>query len=466
MAVYQQIANGIIAEIKKGRLRPGTPLPGSRMLADDIGVNRKTVVLAYEALMAEGWVETTGKRGTFVSAELPRFRSKPPESGIHFQFNDHRHIQPLQRATAAHLIAFNDGLPDVRLAPMDELARAYKRIFQQKARWCMLGYGHEQGEERLRTALAAMLAHKRGMNVGKESICITRGSQMALYLTAHTLVGKGDTVAMECPGYLHAWQIFSRAGAKMVPISVDDKGMVIEELEQLCKTRRIKAVYVTPHHQFPTAVSMKVERRLRLIELSNRYGFAIVEDDYDHEFHFEAKSLLPLASNEHAANVIYISSLSKLVAPAVRIGYVTGPPAFIASLAQLRSIIDRQGDTIMELAIAELMEEGAISRHVKRAVGIYAERRRHMDELLTAHLSRQVTYRQPEGGLAYWVAFNKPVNTEELSDRLLKKGVSVISTERFAFDGKPLNALRLGYASLTPAELEEGIRIIAATVRK
>lgn len=466
LAVYQQIADGIIAEIKKGRLRPGTPLPGSRVLAEDIGVNRKTVVLAYEALMAEGWLETTDKRGTFVSAELPRFRDQPLKAGNNFAFNDHQTIQPLQGAAAANLIVFNDGLPDVRLAPMDELARAYKRIFKQKARWRMLGYGHEKGEERLRIAVTDMLSHKRGMNVCKDDICITRGSQMALYLTAQTLIAPGDTVAMECPGYLHAWQIFGKAGAKLVPVSVDDKGMVIEELEQLCKTRRIKAVYVTPHHQFPTAVSMKVERRLKLIELSNRYGFAIIEDDYDHEFHFEAKSLLPLASNEHAANVIYISSLSKLVAPAVRIGYVTGPAAFIASLAQLRSIIDRQGDTIMEQAIAELMEEGAINRHAKRAFGIYAERRELMDQLLTTYLSQQATYRKPEGGLAYWVTFSKPVNTEELQGRLLKKGVSVISTERFAFDGKPLNALRLGYASLTPAELEEGIRIIAAAVKR
>lgn len=464
-AVYQQIADGIVTEIKKGRLRPGTPLPGSRVLAADIGVNRKTVVLAYEALIAEGWLETTGKSGTFVSAELPRFKDQLPETGHRFVFN-HYTIQPLQGPVMANLISFNDGLPDVRLAPMEELSRAYKRIFQQKARWCMLGYGHEKGEERLRTALAAMLAHKRGMNVGPNNICITRGSQMALYLAAHTLIAKGDTVAMECPGYLHAWQIFGKAGAKMVPIPVDDKGMVTDALEQLCRNRRIKAVYVTPHHQFPTAVSMKVERRLKLIELSNRYGFAIIEDDYDHEFHFEAKSMLPLASMEHAQNVIYISSLSKLVAPAVRIGYITGPSAFIDSLAQLRSIIDRQGDTIMELAVAELMEDGAIHRHAKRAFGIYAERRELMDQYLSAYLSRQASYQQPEGGLAYWVTFNRPVNTEELQQKLLKKGVSVISTERFSFDGKPLNALRLGYASLTPAELEEGIRVIGVIVKK
>ncbi|WP_254412518.1 MocR-like pyridoxine biosynthesis transcription factor PdxR [Dyadobacter diqingensis] len=464
LAVYRQIAEGIIAEIRKGRLKPGTALPGTRVLAEDIGVNRKTVVLAYDALIAEGWLETADKKGTFVSAELPKLKTTQTNAGSNFQFNNHSNIETLQARTPSSLITFNDGLPDVRLAPMDELAKAYKRIFQQKTRWRMMGYGHEQGDERLRVALADMLSHKRGMTANFANICITRGSQMALYLTVNTLIKTGDYVAMECPGYLPAWQTFKNAGAQMITVNVDEKGLVVDELEQICKVKRLKAVYVTPHHQFPTAVSMKVERRLKLIELSNRYGFAIIEDDYDHEYHFETKSLLPLASEVQAVNVIYISSLSKLVAPAVRIGYVTGPAEFISSLSQLRSIIDRQGDVIMEQAIAELMENGAINRHAKRAYNVYKERREVMDQNLRRYLGDRITYRKPEGGLAFWIKFNHELSTEMLSSQLLKKGVSVMSTERFSFDGKSLNALRLGYASLTAAELEEGIRTIASVI--
>lgn len=464
LAVYRQIAEGIIAEIRKGRLKPETALPGTRVLAEDIGVNRKTVVLAYDALIAEGWLETADKKGTFVSAELPKLKTTPTNAGSNFQFNNHSNIETLQARTPSNLITFNDGLPDVRLAPMDELAKSYKRIFQQKTRWRMMGYGHEQGDERLRVALADMLSHKRGMTTNFANICITRGSQMALYLTVNTLIKTGDHVAMECPGYLPAWQTFKNAGAQMITVSVDKKGLVVDELEQICKVKRLKAVYVTPHHQFPTAVSMKVERRLKLIELSNRYGFAIIEDDYDHEYHFETKSLLPLASEAQAVNVIYISSLSKLVAPAVRIGYVTGPAEFISSLSQLRSIIDRQGDVIMEQAIAELMENGAINRHAKRAYNVYKERREVMDQNLRRYLGDRITYRKPEGGLAFWIKFNHELSTEMLSSQLLKKGVSVMSTERFSFDGKSLNALRLGYASLTAAELEEGISTIASVI--
>lgn len=466
IAVYRQIAEGIISEIRKGRLRPGTALPGSRALADAVGVNRKTVVLAYEELLAEGWAESEEKKGTFVARKLPVGKKQKPRIADPFSFNDHASLVPVQPGTPPGMIVFDDGLPDVRLAPMQELASAYKRIFQQKARWCRLGYGHEQGEEKLRTALANMLAHKRGISTGPDHICLTRGSQMALYLTAHTLVSPGDAVVMETPGYPPAWQTFRAAGAELIALGVDDKGLMIDGLEKICKTRRLKAVYVTPHHQFPTTVSMKMERRLQLLELSNRYGFAIIEDDYDHEYHFGVRSLLPLAGQEEAANVIYIGSLSKLVAPAIRLGFVSGPPAFIASVARLRGIIDRQGDVIMELALAELMESGAINRHARRAHQVYAERWAFMDRCVRTYLADHVSYRKPEGGLAYWLELRHATDMEVLRQRLQGKGVSVIPTGHFSFDGNAPHALRLGYASLTSDMLEEGVHIIAAQLQK
>ncbi|HVI48623.1 MAG TPA: PLP-dependent aminotransferase family protein [Chitinophaga sp.] len=471
-AVFQQIADGITEEIRKGRLQPGMPLPGSRVLADDLGVNRKTVVLAYEELLAEGWLQSAYKRGTFVSEKLPvatgsrkrqgeRNRTAPERFG----FMMHRSGMVSSRIAEKSVITFNDGLPDVKLAPLDELSRAYKRIFQQKARCQLLGYGNERGEERLRAAVSTMLTHDRGLHVKMDSICITRGSQMALYLTAHTLVRPGDVVAIESPGYLPAFEAFTYAGARMHPVKVNEQGICVVELEKLCRRKKVKAVYVTPHHQFPTTVSMKADRRMELIALSNKYGFAIVEDDYDHDYHFGLRNLLPLASYADAANVIYISSLSKLIAPAVRIGYVTGPKDFIDSLSALRMIIDRQGDTVMEHAVAELMEEGIIHKHARKALGVYRERREHMAVSLDKYAHRIATYRKPEGGLAYWITFNQYINTEELAVKLLKKGVQVTAPDKFFFDNMPVSALRLGFASLDNHALEEGVKIIAANVK-
>lgn len=465
-SVYRQIAEGIVEEIKRGRLKPGTPLPGTRQLAEDLNVNRKTIVLSYEDLIAEGWLTSAYKKGTFVSEKLPQkttsFRhNKPQIVASAFSFKTHEGGGDPFIQKAKNTIVFDDGLPDVRLAPMNELVRAYKRIFQQNTRWRMMGYGDPRGTERIRKAISEMLLHERGLNADTEKLCITRGSQMALYLTANVLLEKGDRIAVEDPGYAPAWNTFAQSGAKLIPVKVDREGICMDTLEKMCTKTKVKAVYVTPHHQFPTTVSMKIDRRLKLIELSNRFGFAIIEDDYDHEFHFSSKSLLPLASHEGAGNVIYISSLSKIVAPAVRIGYVMGPQGFTDSVATLRKVIDVQGDNVMEHAIAELMEEGAIRKHAKKAFGVYKERRENMEQMLEAYLGDKTTFKKPEGGLAYWVELNKQKDTSELAAQLLQKGVSVFPTEPFSFNGKPLNAIRLGYASLTAEELESGLKIIS-----
>jgi GntR family transcriptional regulator/MocR family aminotransferase len=464
-AVFQQIADGIIEEIQKGRLLPGTPLPGSRELAADIGVNRKTVVLAYEELLAEGWLSSVPKKGTFVSEKLPNPKRTAPAGPVPavastFSYNVFTDTKPIIPVQAKAPIVFGDGMPDVKLAPLDELARAYRRVFGQKARWKLMGYGNAKGEERLLTALSQLLRSDRGMRTDAENICVTRGSQMALYLTAHTLIKPGDTVAVEDPGYDAVWQSFRHAGAVLEPVPVDEQGICTTALEKLCKRKPVKAVYVTPHHQYPTAVTMKAGRRMHLVNLSNQYKFAIVEDDYDHDYHFGQRSLLPLASCGQAANVIYISTLSKLVAPAIRLGYVAGPKEFIDSLANLRKLIDRQGDAVMEQAVAELLEEGEIRKHARRALNVYRERQEAMATYLRRYLGDQVTFQQPEGGLAFWITFTQPTDVKVLAEALLKKGVKIASCGAYSFHGKPLNAVRLGYATLTIPELEEGIRIM------
>lgn len=456
-AVFLQIADGIIAEIRKGRLLPGMPLPGSRVLAADLGVNRKTVVLAYEELLAGGWAEATDRKGTFVSRTLPEHRPEKKES-IPLQFNvfESQPVVPAGRDT----VVFDDGLPDVRLAPLDELSRAYRRIFKQKARWKMMGYGHEQGEPRLREALSRMLRLERGLQTSPDDLCVTRGSQMALYLAAMTLVRPGDRVAVEDPGYSPAWQVFRQAGAELVLVAVDGAGVRVDDLEEVCRQGPLKAVYVTPHHQFPTTVSLKADRRLRLLQLSRQYGFAIVEDDYDHEYHFGRRSILPLAS--HDPEVIYIGSLSKLIAPAVRIGYLAGPPVFVKAVAALRMRIDRQGDTIMENAVAELMDEGIVSRHTRKAFSVYEKKRTEMDTLLRRYLGETARWERPEGGLAFWVTLPCPVEP----DSWRSGGVQVIDTRVFSFADTRSGALRLGYASLTSVELGEGLRRIAEVLHQ
>lgn len=465
--LVEQIMDGIRKEILSGRLERGASLPGSRILAKDLGVNRKTVVFAYEALIADGWLESKHKSGTFVSMNLPvltkTVESKLEQAVANFEFTSFDAFNVTDQALGPNQIVFNEGGPDTRLAPLKELSTAYKRVFQRQAKWGLLGYTNEKGNDKLRDMIALMLSRDRGLAVDPNRLCITRGSQMALYLVARVLIRPGDVIVVENPGYYAVRRIFQEVGALLHPLAVDEEGLDIDRLEKLCQTTTIKAVYVTPHHQFPTTVTMKAGRRMALLALSLRYQFAVIEDDYDHEYHFGLGHKLALASSDNASHVIYISSLSKLIAPAIRVGYVTGPKAFMESLVNLRVQIDRQGDSILEHTIAELMEDGTMSRHARKVAAIYKSRRDFMVKRLTHHFKKQVYFQIPEGGLAIWVGFQPSIDFTQFKNQLAKKGVQIVPPSIFYIDGEPKSLMRLGYGSLNELEMEEGLRIMAET---
>lgn len=467
--LVEQISEVIRKEISRGRLERGTPLPGTRILAEDIGVNRKTVVFAYEALIEEGWLESKYKSGTFISENLPLIKKQQPavqKKAATFEYIHYNPFYLTDRALEGSRIVFNEGAPDTRLVPLNELSRAYKRIFQRKGKWGLLGYSSEKGDYKLREMLSIMLSRDRGLHVNPETICVTRGSQMAIYLVAKVLIKSGDTVVVENPAYYAVQKIFRETGAILKTVAIDKDGINVEELEDLCRKTKIKAVYVTPHHQFPTTITMKAGRRIKLLELSLKYNFAIIEDDYDHEYHFGAGNKLALASNEKSDNVIYISSLSKLIAPAIRVGYVTGPIAFMQSLVNLRVQIDRQGDTILEHAIAELMEDGTIKRHARKVVAIYKERRDLMEVCLHENFGNTISFQKPTGGLAFWVKFNEPIDLTHYITLLEQKGVQIVPPGSFYLDNQPKNSIRLGYGSLNKEELTEGLKIMGTVYKE
>lgn len=453
-AIYLQIADAIIKDIHSGRLKPGDALPGSRNLAQLLKVNRNTVVEALNVLLVEGWLISKERQGTFVADALPDFKAAKKSNLVTTVIKDtanrHYHIQ------------FDDGHPDTKIAPVTELARAYRQIFNQKARWQMMGYGNELGDLEFRKAIVQMLNHQRGMQVDKQSICITRGSQMAMYLTARCLFTKGDYVLIENPGYKPAWKAFENAGAALLPVSVDKDGLVIDEVIAYLKSgKKIKAIYVTPHRQYPTTVTLSLKRRLELIKLSNKYGFTIIEDDYDNEFHFGYRPVFPLSSFIELKNYVYIGTMSKVVAPALRIGYlVSNDGALIEKAGNLRKIIDVQGDSIMEQAVLQLVKDGTIKRHIKKATNHYKFKRDFMTTLLNKHIRNKATYVIPEGGLAFWIAPNKQMDWLQVSEKLKNKGIKIITPDTYSFN-ETINGIRLGYGSLSEKDLEEGIMALA-----
>ncbi len=467
IAVYLQIAHAVIEEIRRGRLAPGSALPGTRELAESLDINRKTVVQAYDELVAQGWVRSDRTRGTFVSSELPAVNGNATEAKRKPQ--THMPDQPDFRLHGAapnipvflpekDILAFDDGVPDTRQAPVAAMARAYRSALTRAAQRNRLGYGDPRGSLALREAVSTMLNVDRGLTTTPDNICLTRGSQMAIYVAARMLAGPKDLVALEELSYPPARESFRAAGAEVVAVGLDENGMRIDALEETCRKKRVRAVYVTPHHQFPTTVLMKPDRRLRLLALAEQFGFAIVEDDYDHEFHFVHQPMLPLASVDPWGKVVYIGSMSKLLTPSLRLGYIAAPKYFIDRAAAEIMMIDRQGDPATELAVADLIEEGEIHRHTRKAMRLYAERRLLMAENLAARFRNRIEFALPDGGLAIWVKFLDKIDMDALARAALAKGVQILPGGAFTISGQPIRAARLGFAGMKAAELDEAIR--------
>ncbi len=340
--------------------------------------------------------------------------------------------------------------------PVAELSRAYRRALR-RAGAELPGYGDPHGEPRLRAAIAALLADVRGLAATPRSVLITRGSQMAIDLCAKVLLSPGDLVAVEALGYQPAWAALRSTGARLTPLPVDESGLRVDALAALLRRERVRALYLTPHHQYPTTVVLAPGRRMELLRLAAEHHVAVIEDDYDNEFHYTGRPVLPLASADRAGVVLYIGTLSKILAPGLRIGFLVAPEPFIERAAAVRVTIDRQGDRAVEHAVAELLEDGDVQRHARRMRSVYASRRDALAEALTRHLGDAVSFDLPPGGMAFWVEVAAGIDVEAWSERARPR-VHFSTAKRFTFDGRPRSFLRLGFASLTEPEIAEAVK--------
>lgn len=449
--IYMQIIQALIRDIEQGRLTSGTFLPSSRELAMTLGLNRKTVVLAYEDLIAQGWLASAGTRGTMVARTLPHRSVRSPaeaESTMSSASVDYRVKLPPERPLALPSgsgLKLDEGAPDGRLFPTELLARAYRVATQSAARQNGFQYRDPRGSPALRESIATMLKSERGLTVTAENICITRGSQNGIFLAAHSLIGPRDSVIVEALTYEPAVAAFRSLGANILPVGLDEDGIDVEAVELACRRNAVRAVFLTPHHQFPTTVSLRPERRLRLLELARQFGFAIIEDDYDHEFHFESQPLLPMAAYGPGA-VIYVGSMSKLLLPALRIGYIAAPPAIIDAIAHTVSLTDGMGNTITEGATVELIESGELRRHARKVRQIYAERRAAFAAEIDRTLGDIIDYRMPGGGLAFWLRFR--TDLDQMEQRAAAMGLRFASSRSFMTTSDAPQGLRIGFASL------------------
>ncbi|MEI7036242.1 PLP-dependent aminotransferase family protein [Fulvimonas yonginensis] len=460
--LFLQLAQAVTDAIRQGRLKPGEALPGTRELAGMLGVNRNTVVAGYAELAAEGLVQTRIGGGTFVAAQVPapRPQALAGDPAPTFELAPPLPLPPPFPSAPPGALPICNAMPDVRLFPAQALARAFRRALGQRQR-VALGMPDACGHPRLRTELAAMLAHTRSLPVTSANLMVTRSIEQAIDLVARTLLQPGDVVVVEALGYPPAWRVLELAGARLLALPLDERGLDVGALETLLPQQRIRAVFLTPHHQFPTTVVMPPARRARLGQLAVKHGFAIVEDDYDHEFHYAGKPVLPIAAGPHRANVVYVGSLSNLLAPGIGTGFVTAPPSVFPRLASLRAASDARGDAAVECAIAELFEDGELLRHVRRMRRTYATRRDALAEALHVHLGGALRFRLPDGGMGLWAKVDPAIDLNAWCAAGGREGVQFFDATRYDFHRRPQPCLRLGFSYLDERELDEAVRRMA-----
>jgi GntR family transcriptional regulator/MocR family aminotransferase len=470
---YLRIAEGLRNAITAGRVQPGERLPSSRMLADMLGVHRHTVIAAMDELVAEGWLEAEQRRAHRVVKELPsqffksetRGKSSCLNRKIKWQFARQVNASecgPEPHRTSAFKYVFQGGQPDLRLFPYHEF-RSCMAESLRKSPVTRSGYSNAAGYRPFIERLEHYLAHMRALT-GRH-IIVTHGTQEGVFLAAQLLIRPGDKVGVESYGYSAAWDAFRAAGGELVPIKVDENGIDPEALEAAVSKHKIRFLYLTPHHQYPTTVTLTAARRMRVYELASQHQIPVFEDDYDHEFHYRCQPIAPLASTDPCELVIYASTLSKVMFPSMRIGFLAVPEPLYQPLLNLRSIITRQNSVILQDAVARWMDNGGFERHLRRMRRVYLERR----DALVAALNKgkqqglPLDWVVPDGGMALWL--NCGVDADAVSQKAAEAGVFVTPESMYRCGPHGDNThLRLGYASQAPDDIAAGIALLNQAV--
>lgn len=465
--MFRQLYDAIKQAILAGTLGVGTQLPPTRELAQLLGISRQTVLNAYAQLMAEGFLSGTVGRGTFISDKLPL-----PSAGKSMKTNSPRLLRPLSERGSRFVgeavrlnthtgmpRAFRIGMPGLDIFPFDVWARLEARRWRKPQHH--LGYDDPAGYTPLREAIAAYLRTARGVQCDAQQVLITSGSQQALFLVASLLLSPGDAAWVEEPGYRGINASLHAANARVCHVPMDEAGLCVS-----WATKRFpdaKLVYVTPSHQQPLGITMSLQRRLELLAWAAEKKVWVVEDDYDSEYRYTGPPLASMQSLDKAGCVIYTGTLSKILFPGLRLGYMVLPPALVDAFMQGKAIIDRHTATMPQMVLTDFINEGHFSRHIKRTREAYVERR---DTLLTAlerHLADELEIGNADAGLHFAVTFRTKHDDRTVMQAASERGIELRALSSFynapqsSHDIPRTSGLLLGFAAVREADLKRGV---------
>ena len=442
-----------------GRLPPGTGLPPSREMARRLEVSRNTVTSAYVRLESEGFLVGRVGAGTFVapSAGPGRLARSAPAGAP---------LRPLAIWDAVPdptgprrrgAFDFRLGTPDARLFPY----AAWRRLLTRELRVGRLpsvGTVDSAGDVRLRQAIARHLGVARSVQAGADDVLVTSGAQQALDLVGRVLVEAGTPIAVEEPGYPLARRVFQSLGARITSVPVDAEGLVVDALPSATRL-----VYVTPSHQFPLGLPMSLPRRRELLAWAERRQAVIVEDDYDSEFRYGGRPLEPLQCLDRSGRVVYVGTFSKVLLPALRLGYLVAPASLRPALRKAKMVADLGGSSVVQAALAQLIDDGLLARHVRSARREYQARRDRLEAALVRELGDRLDIIPAAAGLHIAARFRDGrIDDREVSRRAEEAGVIVHSLSEYAAAPSPRPGLAFGYGAIAGPRIDEGVRRLAA----
>jgi len=481
MPLYRQLYERLRSAILAGQLEAHTRLPSTRTLASELGVSRNTTALAYEMLLLEGYIESRVGAGTRVSSLQAEQLFSPAKPGK--EQREPTLTDPSPRLLAQRVQTLIDTAKSEKFSPseinaMTNVFRAgqsdissfpyetWARLVAKHARHSLQAvsfYQDAQGYAPLRESIATHIGITRGVHCSPDQIILTAGSQGALDLVARVLLDPNAPVWVEDPGYLGARGALLAAGAKLIPVPVDQEGMKVEVGRQLCPQARL--AIVTPSHQFPTSVTMSLPRRLALLEWAKETGAWIVEDDYDSEFRFSGRPLEALQGLDGAQRVIYIGTFSKTLFPSLRLGYLVVPPALLEGFLATRNFIDTHLPLLEQLALADFMAEGHFARHLRKMRARYLERRDTLIEALTRELGELLEIDTPEAGmhLVAWLPLG--VSARTVAEHISMRGLRIFPVVPSTSQPRQREGLLFGFASASPQELRAGVKLLAPALR-
>jgi GntR family transcriptional regulator/MocR family aminotransferase len=466
--------------IREGRLAAGVKLPATRELARTLRVNRATVAVAYEELVAGGWARAHVGQGTFVAerngtapeARPPAGAGTRPRAPVDWSglYSRSARIigrtarQPMPAAAASGtLVSFAGGMPDARLFPIEAFRRVLNRVVREEGA-ALLQYSPTGGYPPLLRYLASYLL-RFGVEADPEEILIVNGSQQGFDLIARTLLDPGDVVAIEQPTYPRAMEVFRASGAQLLAVPWDPAGPRVELLERLLERHAVKFFYCQPSAHNPTGrrVDEKVARRL--LEAASRFQVPVVEDGFDVSLDYGRRPPVPLRALDRDGLVLYIGTFSKILFPGLRLGWLVAPRPVVERLAAAKQLADLHTSPLIQAAVHRFCEGRLLDRHLARVSAEYARRRDALLAALRRRMPDGVTWSEPMGGFSLLVTLPAELDAGELLPRAVERGVAFTPGSAFFVDGGGQETLRLSFSAVPPGRIDEGVRRLAEVIR-